>query len=677
MRFPTPGLAVYLLAASLCAVSLSLTAAPAKARKPAEYKLSGPDKAWVAKTMKRLSLHDRIAQLIQVRVQGKFLNRNSPDFLKIKEEVQRNHVGGVVLFAGNVYESALLLNELQSLSKLPLVVSADFERGASFRISDTTSFPWTMAIGAAGSEELAYTEGAITAQEARALGVHWIFAPVMDVNNNPDNPVINIRSYGEDPQLVARLGAAFIRGAHDKGVLTTAKHFPGHGDTATDTHIGLAVIPSDLARLNSIEFVPFRSAIAAGVDSIMTAHIAVPKVTDDSGLPATLSHKILTGLLRDLLHFQGLIATDALEMGGITSRFWGGLAAVRAVQAGADVLLLPSDTNVAISEIERAVRRGDISEELINRSVEKMLSAKTRLGLHLNRTVAINRIGDLVDAPENRHAAETMADRSITLLRDDRHLLPIDPRHAPKIYSVVLSSDLEPSPGAVFQAELRRRFLTARTASADPRMPDELASNIVKAAAESDVIVLSTLVRVISGKGNVALPDNQKRLVENLLAAGRPVIWLSFGNPYVLGLFPQIQTYLCTFSYSDVSQVAAAKALAGDIPISGKMPVSIPGQSKVGDGLQVPMLDMTLNQVAPPQLGLPDSAFEETKKLLAGFVETKAFPGASLVVGYRGSIVLSDGEGRLDYSAASGKVTENTIYDLASVSKAVGTTTAA
>ena len=248
-----------ILIVSLClpAASLRPTNPQGVPRPAAGYAIRNPDTPWVAKTMKRLSLRDKVAQLVHVRVSGRFINRESIQFQELADAVRRNHVGGVILFAGNVYESALLLNELQKMSDLPLFVEADFERGASFRITDTTSFPWTMAIGATGSEALSYQQGAVTAREARALGVHWIFAPVMDVNNNPDNPVINIRSYGEDPQLVARLGAAFIRGARDHGVLTTAKHFPGHGDTATDSHIGLAVIPSDQSRLDSVELVPF------------------------------------------------------------------------------------------------------------------------------------------------------------------------------------------------------------------------------------------------------------------------------------------------------------------------------------------------------------------------------------------------------------------------------------
>jgi beta-N-acetylhexosaminidase len=335
-----------------------------------DYQLADTDKAWVADTMSRLTLRDKIAQLIQIRVYGRFLNRQGSEFAKIEKDIRENHVGGLVLFAGTVYESALLLNQLQEESLLPLLVASDFERGASFRISDTSPFPWTMAIGATGSEEFAYREGEVAAREARALGVHWLFAPVVDVNNNPDNPVINIRSFGEDPQMVARLGAAFIRGARQAGALTTAKHFPGHGDTATDSHIGLPVVSADPFRLEAVELAPFRSAVEAGVDSIMTAHVAVPQVTKEPDIPATLSAAILTDLLRNSLKFRGIVVTDALEMGAITSRYWTGLAAIRALQAGADVLLLPGDATVAINEVERAVKRGDISEARIDQSAD-------------------------------------------------------------------------------------------------------------------------------------------------------------------------------------------------------------------------------------------------------------------------------------------------------------------
>lgn len=680
MTFP-PRLKPARRAAALAVLSLAWFFPPGAARGqsgPAGLPALGrAERAWVKKTLKELTLREKVAQLIKVRVMGRFLNRQSEEFRNLEREVRANGVGGVVLFAGSIYESAVLLNRLQSMSKLPLLVSADFERGAAFRIADTTSFPWTMAIGATGSEEFARREGAVTAREARALGVHWLFAPVMDVNNNPDNPVINIRSFGEDPELVARLGAAFIRGARENGALTTAKHFPGHGDTATDSHIGLAVVPSDAARLDAVELVPFRSAVKAGVDSIMTAHVAVPQLTGEADTPATLSAGILTGLLRESLDFRGLIVTDALEMGGITTRVWAGQAAVRALSAGADMLLLPPDAGVALDEVVRAVGRGELTEARIDRSVERVLEAKARLGLHRQRIANLARIADVVAAPDSLELARAIAERSVTLVKDTGRLLPLHPLHPPRILSLVLSADLDPAPAPVFQTELRRRFPSARTAVLDPRISEEALAGVENSAAQADVVVCSTVVRVVTGSGTVGLPDRQRALIERLIASGKPVLWVAFGNPYLLRYFPQVAAYLCTYSYADVSQAAAARALSGEIEISGRLPVSIPGQARAGEGLSVPRLDLTLKPAAPESVGLPPTAFDETRQILASSIEQKAFPGGALAVGFRGRLVLEAAVGNLEYDPRSPAVTPDTIYDLASLTKAVATTSAA
>jgi beta-N-acetylhexosaminidase len=636
------------------------------------YRIGTPDRVWVNRTLKSLSLREKIAQLIQIRVQGKFLNSQDPDYQAIKEQVTRIRIGGLVLFAGNIYESAILLNELQQASKLPLLVSSDFERGASFRIADTTSFPWAMAIGATGSENFAYQEGAITAQESRAMGVHWIFAPVLDVNNNPENPVINIRSYGEDPQLVARMGAAFIRGAHNGGVLTTAKHFPGHGDTATDSHLGLAVVQSNLARLEAVELLPFRSAIAAGVDSIMTAHVAVPEITGSPEIPATLSEKILTDLLRNSLKFPGIVVTDALEMGGIANRYWSGLAAVRAIEAGADIVLLPANVMAAVEEIERAVKRGEISESRIDRSVERILDAKSSLGLQINKTSPVGRIRTAVAAPKNTKLAQEIADHSITAVKDEHRLLPVNPLNKQKILSLVLASDVDSSPLSVFQSEVRRRFPSVRTIWGDSRISEELSGEIEKAASQSDLILCATLARLVSGQSAISIPQKQRDIIEKLLASNKPVVWVAFGNPYVLRLAPQAGTYLCTYSYSDNSQIAAAKALSGEIAIGGKLPVSIFPLFKSGTGLQIPKIDMTLgtDSAAP-------ASFDETKQTLSALIESEAVPGAAIVLGQKNSIVWEYYTGKAAHSASSASVSPKTIYDLSSLSGVVGTTSAA
>ncbi len=665
----------------VCAICVFFASRPSPKAEPAtgrQYRLEPPDSRWVARTLRSLSLRAKVGQLVHVRVPGRFLNDRSEEFLRLQDEIRRNQVGGLILSAGNVFESVMLLNALQQQSPLPLLVSADFERGASFRITDTTSFPWTMAIGAAGAEEYAYQQGAVTAREARALGVHWIFAPVLDVNNNPDNPVINIRSFGEDPQRVARLGAAFIRGARDNGVLTTAKHFPGHGDTATDSHIGLAVVASDAARLEAVELVPFRSAIEAGVDSIMTAHVSIPNVTGEPDIPATLSGKVLTDLLRGTLHFQGLIVTDALEMGGITGRYWTGLAAVRALQAGADALLLPRDTDVAINEVVRAIERGDLSQERIDASVEKALLLKSMLRLHRERTVPVDGVMETVADPGSRRLAQDIADAAVTLVRDRAHLLPISPLRPPQLFSLVLSSEPDTAPGSVFQAEMRRRFPGVRTAAADNRVPDELATDIINSASGADIIVCGSIVRLVSGKGTIALPDSHRKIIDRLLSTRKPLVWISFGNPYLLRLYPQVQTYMCTFSYADVSQMAAARALTGEIAVSGRMPVSIPGISGVGDGITVPRLEMILRHSAASEPSAGDRrSLAAAEQLLQGYLREQAFPGAVLIVGHRGAIALEAAVGRLDYAPESSPVTPDTIYDLASLSKAIGTTTAA
>jgi beta-N-acetylhexosaminidase len=642
-----------------------------------ENQFSEPDHAWVSDMLEHLPLRDKIAQLIYVRTQGKFVNRQDPEFVALAKEITEAHVGGVVLFAGNVYESAELLNDLQSMSKLPLIVAADFERGASFRITDTTSFPWAMAIGATGSEEFAFQEGEVTAQEARAMGVHWIFAPTVDVNSNPENPVINIRSFGEDPQLVARLGAAFIRGARSHGVLTTAKHFPGHGDTATDSHIGLPVISADIERLEKVELVPFKHAINAGVDAIMTAHIAVPRLTGDSLMPATLSSRILDGLLRKSLGFEGLVVTDSLEMGAITNRYWSGLVAVKALQAGADALLLPLDVNVAINEVERAVKRGDLSESQIDRSVEKILLAKSRLGLQLNRKIPIESIGEAISSPENHKIAQTIADHSLTLVEDERHLLPINPINPPSVFSLVLASDADSAPASIFQSEMRRRFPGIQTAAFDTRASENLLSSAYRKAIAADVIILSTVVRIASGKASLAIPANQRAFIEKLASARKPVIWIAFGNPYVLRLAPKIGTYLCAFSYADVSQIAAAKAISGEIAVSGKMPVSIPSYCKVGAGIQSLALNMKLKKDTPESVGFAPSAFTTVKEQLEASVAENVFPGASLLVGYRNVIVLDIAAGKVDRSPESQAASGNAVYGLDSLSETVGPITTA
>ena len=400
---------------------LLLTATLAIAVKPAKRRTAKPASkttgvSAVPKWVRGMTLRDEVAQLIVVPFSGQPLNPRTKAYREFKNLVAHDHVGGMILV--NVTQGRLVqkaeplavasfLNQMQRFAKVPLLVSADLERGASMRLNATTVFPHAMAFASAQDPGAARMEGEVTAREARAVGIHWVFYPVADVNNNPDNPIINIRSFGENPVEVSKYVDAFIEGAHaDKKnlVLTTAKHFPGHGDTSTDSHMNLATITADRERLNRVEFAPFRSAIEHGVDSIMTAHIAVPAL-DDSGVPATLSPKILTGILREQMGFKGIIVTDALEMGGIAKGYKQGEASVRAIEAGADVLLMPSDPHAAIEGVLAAVKSGRITKQRLDASVARLLTAKLRVGLGMQSTVDLERVSEILNSPESNAAA--------------------------------------------------------------------------------------------------------------------------------------------------------------------------------------------------------------------------------------------------------------------------------
>jgi beta-N-acetylhexosaminidase len=585
-----------LLAAVLvCAIAASTaqhkpSKAAARAAAPS-IKASATVRRW----MRGMSLRDEVAQLVFIAFHGESPNSRSRAYRNFVRLIAETKVGGLILTnvsnghaiqKAEPYALAAFLNRMQRLPKVPLMVGGDFERGASMRVEGTTVFPHAMAFGAAGDPELSRFEGQVTAREARALGVHWIYYPVADVNNNPDNPIINIRSFGEDPQQVAAQVTAFIEGAHsDKRnpVLTTAKHFPGHGDTAVDSHLNMPVITADRQRLDSVELVPFRAAIAAGVDSIMTAHIAVPALAPPD-VPATLSPAILTDLLRNQMGFKGLVVTDALEMGGIAKGFSSGEAAVRALEAGADALLMPSDPEAAIRAVVAAVENGRLSRQRIRESVVKLLSAKERLGLAKTRFVNLEALGDVLDAPEANARAQEVADRAVTLVRNNGNLLPLaDPGTA---CYVVMPETRYSTEGQVFTQEIRERGRASLT-TLDPSMsrPDlDAAMGRLSSCQSYAVAAFST---VSAYRGSLGLGGDLPYVVQTLAASGKPVALVALGNPYLLRNFPNVTAYLATFSNVPPSERAAVKALWGEIDIRGHLPVSIPGEAKLGEGIQV------------------------------------------------------------------------------------------
>jgi beta-N-acetylhexosaminidase len=442
-----------------------------------------------------------------------------------------------------------------------------------------------MAFGAIGDEGWAREYGRITAVEARAVGVHLNFAPVLDVNSNPLNPIINTRSFGEDPEAVARLGAAYLAGAREGGVLTTAKHFPGHGDTKTDSHVELPVVDADRDRLEAVELVPFRRAVEAGVDAIMTAHVAVPSILGPDAPPATLSPFFLTELLREDMAFDGLVLTDALRMRAISEGYGPGEAAILALEAGADVILAPADVWVTLDAVEEAVASGRISRERLDASVRRVLEMKARVGLHRNRRVNLERVADVVGSRSHLLTADSAATRAITLPRDRDELLPLDPRQYRRVLHLVYARDGAPAAGRALGSALGSYFESVTTERLTPSSVSTTYGELTSSLATVDLVVVSAFVPPRAGAGEVSIPDDLARFVAESTRR-RPTVVVSLGNPYLLSAFPDVGTYLVGWGPHEVTQRAAARALVGQTAISGTLPISLPPFHGRGEGLR-------------------------------------------------------------------------------------------
>jgi beta-N-acetylhexosaminidase len=641
--------------------------------------VSSANKQWVEATLRKMTDDEKVGQLLFTTYHGSFTSTDADAYRKMMHDVDDLHVGGFInvtqmsplgIIKSQAYPTAALTNQLQARSKVPLLIGADFERGSAMRLDEGTSFPTAMALAAGGNPADAYTMGKITALEARAVGIHWIYAPVSDVNNNPGNPIINTRSFGEDPQRVAEYVAAFVRGVQENGGLATAKHFPGHGDTAADSHIDLPVIRADKDRLENLELVPFRSAISAGVGSIMTGHLSIPALEPDPNTPATLSNNVLTGLLRDELHFEGLVITDAMDMGGITTRYAPGEAAVRAFLAGADALLMSPVPDAAFEALQAAVKSGRISHERLDASVRRILQAKARLELNKNKLVDLNAINEKFGRAPWQKEAQDISDRGVTLLRDTANRLPLSSVKPSRALLLAFYADPEPYPGEDLERELRSRFDSVITLRADTRFVK--ADTLKLPPADSyDVAILALFVRVSDRKGDVDIPADQAAFAAQVFKVGKPVIAVGFGSPYLIENFPQAETWLAVFGISDVAQISVARALFAEIPVRGKLPVTIPGIAlKAGFGISRPA---DLGTVQPMD-ATTDKELLTAYRVIEKSIADKAFPGATLAVGYHGKVAIH-AFGKLSYDAQAPAVVEQTKYDIASLTKVVATTT--
>jgi beta-glucosidase-like glycosyl hydrolase/CubicO group peptidase (beta-lactamase class C family) len=708
---------------------------------PGRAEAGEPD-PWVEGILGSLSLREAVGQLVFEWIPGSYASPSSPEFQDLERLVVEQGIGGVAISIGTPHAYAAKLNALQSRAPIPLLVTSDFENGGpGMRLNHSyalpsllaqgggTSFPPTMAFGAAGDERLAYEFGRVTAAEARAVGVHLTFAPVLDVNSNPENPIISTRSFGEDPEAVAMLGNAFIRGARSGGLLTTAKHFPGHGDTRTDSHLELPVVASDRDRLEGLELIPFRAAIEEGVDAVMTAHVAMPAILGPEGPPATLAPEIMTEILRGDMGFDGLLFTDALRMGALTRAYGVGETAVLALEAGADVLLVPADVGETVAAVVEAVEDGRISRARIDDSVRRILEAKARLGLPGGATVALEEVDEVVGSGAHLAFADTVAARSITLVRDGEGLVPALPDPERSVLSLTLSRPGDLVAGRSVDAELGLYFDRLSTARVALDASGSAIEEAVAAALEADLVVVGAYLPPQAGAGSVAIPEPMAALVREV-ALARPTVLVSLGSPYLLSAVPDVGSYLLAWGDREVSQRAAVRALVGAEPISGRLPVSLPPWHGLGEGLDRPAVGWvaamgsprpdaldetgivirrdpgeggdppdgapvsgepgttglenmvtwgrgaTEAEVAAASVGMDEGGLAVVDSIIRAAIADSAFPGATLAVGRRGKLVRLRGYGRIDWSPDAQPADANTIWDLASLTKVVGTTTA-
>ena len=538
----------------------------------------------VATLLAGMSVRDKIGQLVMPWIPGTYAAYDDDGLARAEAWIDSLHVGGIIISVGSPLDVAAKLNRLQQRSELPLLVGADFEGGTSLRLNGGTLFPPNMGVGATGSDSAAYDIGRITALEGRAVGVHLAFAPVADVNNNPANPVINTRSFGEDPAQVGRLVAAEVRGLQDHGMLATAKHFPGHGDTGTDSHLALPVIASTWARLDSVELVPFRAAIAAGVDVVMSAHIALPGVDSGQLRPGTVAPNILTGILRDSLGFQGMIVTDALNMAGVAD-VYGAQAGVRAFLAGADLLLQPADPRATIDAMAAAVERGDISAERLDRSVRRVLDAKRGLGLFTRRTVPLDSIPAVVGNAAFQADAAEIAERSIVMVKDSAGVVHALADARPGLTLVTYAEEENRTVGTALAAELRAQGYGVTLARLWPASGAASYDSAAVALRRNSTALFAAADRPISGRGSIGLPAALTALIGRT-ARERPTVLVSLGNPYVDDDLPEVGSYLIAWRSNAVVERAVARALAGAAPITGRLPISLPSGHPRGWGLQ-------------------------------------------------------------------------------------------
>ncbi|MBE77252.1 MAG: hypothetical protein CMG41_05890 [Candidatus Marinimicrobia bacterium] len=636
---------------------------------------------WPEKVLRKLSLREKIAQMMIYRMHLKYENITSEKWEEITELISSDGIGGIHLWSGDGSSSLAFINEIQKRSKVPIIFDADIERGFGQRFPSGTDFPPMMAITATGNPENAYEVGRIVATESRAAGVHWNLSPVVDVNNNPLNPIINTRSFSENPDIVSEFSLEYTKGLQNYGMIATAKHFPGHGDTQTDSHSSLAMIPSDSSRLWSLELKPFMAMAEANIDVVMVAHVHAPDYQPEADEPATLSSFWVTDILKNRLGFSGAIITDAMGMGGITKNYSDEYAIVKTVQAGCHIIIQNYDIKGSIDAIEKAVLANDIPEEHINSSALKMLQLKQKVGLHLNPYTSLDYMMENISTKENKETATRIASEAITLVRDKKGLLPLSSSGKDTVYVIdIYDEEFKHTRSTVSSRIIAEKF-PVRSIQIDESDNKPILDAIIKDIPKNSQILINAFVSPKVRKDRIFFPDSETYFVRELIKKSDRIILASLGNPYLLQDFPEVSTYLCAYKGSYLMQSALANALIGLEDISGRLPISIPGLYEIGSGI-FKEKELKIKGVSKYKPGTEvkrvlyntvGSNKSNLQSLMESAVKDSAWPGGVLLAAKGGNIFYHQGHGFHTYERKK-PVRSSDIFDLASITKVISTT---
>lgn len=631
---------------------------------------------WVDSVFATLSGDEKIAQLLMVAatsdVKRSLIGTDKASPAAVEKLVRDYKIGGVVFFQGGPVPQAALTNRLQSSSRVPLLVAMDAEFGLAMRIDSTVRYPYMMTLGAIeGNNELIYEMGKEVAQQARRLGVHINFAPVADVNNNPSNPVINFRSFGENKYKVAGKAVAYMKGMQDHGLLTTAKHFPGHGDTGTDSHHDLPVINHSRARLDSTELYPFRELIKNGLSGMMIAHLSIPALDDTPNLPSTLSKPVVTDLLRREMGFEGLIYSDAMNMKGVTKYFSDGVADAKGLAAGMDILEFTEDVPKAIAQIKTAIANGEISQDEIDRRCRRVLAAKAWSGLDKYKPVEMYRLFEDLNPKSAELTNRLLTEKALTVLKNDGDLLPLRRLDTLRIATVSIGAESE----TLFQQTAGLYTRTDHFSLPD-KAGDEQADKLLTALKEYDLVLTGLHLGSIRPGANYGVTEQVRKLVDRITASQKTVLVI-LGNPYSLAMLEgagKAAAIVMAYQLTPFTEDLSAQLIFGAIPATGRLPVTVNEKYRYNDGKDTPAIGR-LKYTIPEEVGLDSERIRfRIDSMVALALREKATPGGVIQLAKDGKVFFREAFGQHTYEG-NRPVKETDLYDLASVTKITAATT--